>query len=90
MGLEFGVVRQCRHMIKMVESKMATIFKMATNSLKNNDILKINKTMISAVIDNHYSTVIHIRIYLINTFLIKIVQSKMAAILSIDWPGTAF
>ena len=69
---------------------MATIFKMATNSLKNNDILKIIKTMISAVIDNHYSIVIHIRIYLINTFLIKIVQSKMAAILSIDWPGTAF
>ena len=69
---------------------MATIFKMATNSLKNNDILKIIKTMISAVIDNHYSTVIYIRIYLINTFLIKIVQSKMAAILSIDWPGTDF
>ena len=69
---------------------MATIFKMATNSLKNNDILNIIKTIISAVIDNHHSTVSHIRIYLINTFLIKIVQSKMAATLSIDWPGTAF
>ena len=54
----------CRQMIKIVETKMATIFKMATNSIKNNFILMIIKTMLSAVIDTLCLIVIHIRINL--------------------------
>ena len=48
----------------MVESKMAAMFKMATNLIKNNDILMIIKTMLSAVIDTLCLTVIHFRINL--------------------------
>ena len=43
---------------------MAAIFKMATISIKNNDILMIIKTMLSDVIDTLCLTVIHIRINL--------------------------
>ena len=43
---------------------MAAIFSMATNSIKNNDILIIIKTMLSAVIDTLRLTVIHLRINL--------------------------
>ena len=52
-------------MIKMVESKIAAIFNMATNSRRNNDILVIIKTMlVSAVIATLCLTVIHLRINL--------------------------
>ena len=54
----------CRQMIKMVQSKMAAIFKMATNSIKNDDILMIIKTMLSSVIDTRCMTVIHLRVNL--------------------------
>ena len=60
----------CRQMIKIVESKMAAIFKMATNSINNNFILMIIKTMLSAVIDTLSLTVIHLRIIL-SKILIK-------------------
>ena len=43
---------------------MAAIFKMAINSIKNNDILMITKTLLSAVIDTLCSTVIHLGINL--------------------------
>ena len=43
---------------------MAAIFKMATNSTKNNYVLMIIETMLSAVIDTLRLTVIHIRINL--------------------------
>ena len=56
----------CRRMVKMMESKMTTIFKMAINSIKNNDILIIIKTMLSAVIDTLCLTVIHLRIIFLN------------------------
>ena len=41
----------CSQMIKMVESKMAAILRMATNSIKDNDILMINKIIVYALID---------------------------------------
>ena len=43
---------------------MATVFKMATNSIQNNDILTIIKTMLSAVIYTLCLTVIHLKINL--------------------------
>ena len=43
---------------------MAAISMMATNSIKNNDILMIIITMLSVVIDILCLTVIHIRINL--------------------------
>ena len=43
---------------------MAVIFKMAINSIKNNDISMSIKTMLSAVIDTLCLTVIHLRINL--------------------------
>ena len=43
---------------------MAAIFKMAINSMKNDDILMIIKTMLSAVIVTLHLTVIHLRINL--------------------------
>ena len=43
---------------------MASIFKMATNSVKNNDILTIIKRMLSVVIETLCLTVIHLRINL--------------------------
>ena len=51
-------------MIKIVELKIAAIFKMATNSIKNNDILMIIKTMLSDVIDTLCLSVIHNKINL--------------------------
>ena len=61
----------CRQMVKMVESKMAAIFKMATNSIQNNDILLILKTMLSAVIYTLCLTVIHLRINLFKYIIIQ-------------------
>ena len=56
----------------MVESKMAAIFKIATNSIKNNDILMIINTMLlSAVIPTLCLIEIHLRINLFNKFMIK-------------------
>ena len=64
---------------------MAAILKMATNAIKNNYILMIIKTMLSAVIDTLSLTVIHIRIHLFKYISVKKFATKMAAILSIDW-----
>ena len=64
---------------------MTAILKMATNAIKNNYILMIIKTMLSAVIDTLCLTIIHIRIHLFKYISVKKFTTKMAAILSIDW-----
>ena len=56
----------------MVESKMAAVFKMATNSIKNNDIIMIIKTMLSAVMDTLGVTVIHLGINLFKQIITQL------------------
>ena len=58
---------------------MAAILRMATNSIKDNDILMIIKTMVYALIDTLRLTAIHLRVN-----LIKYISDKKLC--NLKWP----